>query len=938
MDSKSRAVEPQIQKESSVSACEVIEEKRLKSVRHEGVPWKKWGPYLAERQWGTVREDYSEDGDAWNFFTHDHARSRAYRWGEDGIGGISDDKQRLCFALALWNGKDPILKERLFGLTNSEGNHGEDVKEYYFYVDSTPTHSYIKYLYKYPQAAYPYSDLVETNRRRSRNDIEYELLDTGVFNDDRYFDVFVEYAKDGPEDILVRITAANRGPDACELHLLPTLWFRNDWSSWIAESNRAAQKPKLKQISAVAGTSAAEIAHPLLGTYILQCDGEVPLLFTENETNHERLFPGQKNESPYAKDGINNCVVQGDAGAVNPEKQGTKVAAHYRLAVAPGQSSTVRLRLAGQTEAKKNAKSKTTAASFGTEFDKIFADRLQEADDFYRSVTPPSISLDAAKVMRQALAGMLWSKQFYFFDGDNWLDEHHSNPLHTGYRNSRNSDWYHMLNQDIISMPDKWEYPWYAAWDLAFHTLPLSIVDPDFAKEQMELMLSSGYLHPNGQMPAYEWNFSDVNPPVHAFATLFLHRSQQALHGATDLDFLKQTFNKLLLNFTWWVNRKDRFGKNVFEGGFLGLDNIGVFDRSAPLPTGGHLEQADGTAWMALFSQNMMELACEITVDDPTYEPMIAKFAEHFCYIASAMNRADHDSMWDEEDGFYYDLLRLPDGSSQRLKVRSMVGLLPLCATTVNEKWIRERIPRTMAAFHERLRRIPELQATIHPTGPRHFGVAERGILALVNPTRLRRILTKMLDEDEFLSPYGIRSLSKFHEQHPFVLNVGGQEHRVDYLPAESNTGMFGGNSNWRGPIWMPVNALIIRALLNFYLYYGDDFKIECPTGSGKLMNLFEVSKEIAARLGRIFTRDEHGRRPAYGGTEKFQSDPHWRDHILFYEYFHGDNGAGLGASHQTGWTGLVAKIIELYGILDPQRSLRVGREAAFTKAAHSAR
>ena len=938
MDSKSRAVEPQIQKETSVSAREVIEQKRLKSVRHEGVPWKKWGPYLAERQWGTVREDYSEDGDAWNFFTHDHARSRAYRWGEDGIGGISDDKQRLCFALALWNGKDPILKERLFGLTNSEGNHGEDVKEYYFYLDSTPTHSYMKYLYKYPQAAYPYSDLVETNRRRSRNDTEYELLDTGVFNDDRYFDVFVEYAKDGPEDILVRITAANRGPDACELHLLPTLWFRNDWSSWIAESNRAAYKPKLKQISAVAGTSAVEIAHPLLGTYVLQCDGEVPLLFTENETNHERLFPGQKNESPYAKDGINNCVVQGDAGAVNPEKQGTKVAAHYRLAVAPGQSSTVRLRLAGQTEAKKNAKSKTTAASFGTEFDEIFADRLQEADDFYRSVTPPSISLDAAKVMRQALAGMLWSKQFYFFDGDNWLDEHHSNPLHTGYRNSRNSDWYHMLNQDIISMPDKWEYPWYAAWDLAFHTLPLSIVDPDFAKEQMELMLSSGYLHPNGQMPAYEWNFSDVNPPVHAFATLFLHRSQQALHGATDLDFLKQTFNKLLLNFTWWVNRKDRFGKNVFEGGFLGLDNIGVFDRSAPLPTGGHLEQADGTAWMALFSQNMMELACEITVDDPTYEPMIAKFAEHFCYIASAMNRPDHDSMWDEEDGFYYDLLRLPDGSSQRLKVRSMVGLLPLCATTVNEKWIRERIPRTMAAFHERLRRIPELQATIHPTGPRHFGVAERGILALVNPTRLRRILTKMLDEDEFLSPYGIRSLSKFHGQHPFVLNVGGQEHRVDYLPAESNTGMFGGNSNWRGPIWMPVNALIIRALLNFYLYYGDDFKIECPTGSGKLMNLFEVSKEIAARLGRIFTRDEHGRRPAYGGTEKFQSDPHWRDHILFYEYFHGDNGAGLGASHQTGWTGLVAKIIELYGILDPQRSLRVGREAAFTKAAHSAR
>jgi hypothetical protein len=933
---KARALEPQIQKDSSLSSDEAVEQTRLKSVRHENVPWKKWGPYLTERQWGTVREDYSEGGDAWNFFTHDHARSRAYRWGEDGIGGISDDKQHLCFALALWNGKDPILKERLFGLTNSEGNHGEDVKEYYFYLDSTPTHSYMKFLYKYPHAAYPYADLVETNRHRSRNEMEYELLDTGVFNDDRYFDVFVEYAKDGPEDILVRITAANRGPDACELHLLPTLWFRNDWSSWIAESNRATRKPDLKQIESPAGTSAVAVAHPLLGTYILHCEGEVPLLFTENETNHERLFPGQKNESPYVKDGINNCVVHRNHGAVNPGKQGTKVAAHYRLVVGPGQSSTVRLRLTSQAEAAKRGKCKTTASYFSTEFDKILTARLQEADDFYRSVTPPSLFPDAANVMRQALAGMLWSKQFYFFDGDNWLDEHRSNPLHTGYRNSRNSDWYHMLNQDIISMPDKWEYPWYAAWDLAFHTLPLSIVDPEFAKEQMELMLRSAYLHPNGQMPACEWNFSDVNPPVHAFATLFLHRTEQALHGGTDVDFLKQTFNKLLLNFTWWVNRKDRFGKNVFEGGFLGLDNIGVFDRSAPLPTGGHLEQADGTAWMALFSQNMLDLAFEITAHDSSYEPMVLKFAEHFYYIGSAMNRPGQDGMWDEEDGFYYDLLRLPDGSSQRLKVRSMVGLLPLCATTVMEKSMRERIPRAIAGLHERLRRIPELHATIHPTGPGHFGVSERGILALVNPERLRRILMKMLDEAEFLSSYGIRSLSRFHEQHPFVLNVGGQEHRVDYLPAESNTGMFGGNSNWRGPIWMPVNALIIRALLNFYLYYGDNFKIECPTGSGRLMNLFEVSKEIADRLSRIFTRDEHGRRPVYGGTEKFQNDPHWRDYILFYEYFHGDNGAGLGASHQTGWTGLVAKIIELYGFLDPKQALEVGRQAAFTKAAHT--
>jgi hypothetical protein len=896
---------------------------RLEEARAGTGQWKKWGPYLSERQWGTVREDYSEAGDAWNFFTHDHARSRAYRWGEDGIAGISDDKQRLCFALALWNGKDPILKERLFGLTNSEGNHGEDVKEYYFYLDSTPTHSYMKYLYKYPQAAYPYADLVETNRRRTRNDMEYELLDTGVFNDDRYFDVFVEYAKSDAEDILVRITAINRGRDAAELHLLPTLWFRNDWSSWIAESNRATEKPSLKTVKAPAGTSAAAATHPLLGEFILSCEGEVPLLFTENETNHERLFPGQRNESRYVKDGINDCVVQGQQVAVNPSKEGTKVAAHYRINIGAGQTKVVRLRLSSSSPDHKGDR-------FGKNFDKLFDDRLREADEFYKSVTPPSVNQDTANVMRQALAGMLWSKQFFFFDGDNWLDEHHSNPLHHGFRHSRNSEWFHMLNEDIISMPDKWEYPWYAAWDLAFHTLPLSIVDPDFAKDQMNLMLRAAYLHPSGQMPAYEWNFSDVNPPVHAFATLFLHRTEQAMRGETDVDFLKSTFNKLLLNFTWWLNRKDRFGKNVFEGGFLGLDNIGVFDRSSPLPTGGHLEQADGTAWMALFSQNMLELAFEITAHDPSYEPMIIKFAEHFYYIGSAMNRTGQDGMWDEEDGFYYDLLRLPDGSARRLKVRSMVGLLPLCATTVVEKWMRERVPKTMAAVQERLRRIPELKETIHPTGPGHFGVAERGIIALLNPERLRRILTKMLDENEFLSPYGIRSLSRFHEKNPYVFRVQGQEYRVEYLPAESNTGMFGGNSNWRGPVWMPVNALIIRALLNFYLYYGDNFKIECPTGSGQMMNLFEVSKEIANRLTRIFTRDEHGRRPVYGGTERFQTDRHWRDDILFYEYFHGDNGAGLGASHQTGWTGLVAKLIQLYGVLDQNAILQLGKQAAF--------
>jgi hypothetical protein len=902
----------------------ISETLRLEESRHGKAQWKKWGPYLSERQWGTVREDYSENGDAWNFFTHDQARSRAYRWGEDGIAGISDDKQRLCFALALWNGRDPILKERLFGLTNSEGNHGEDVKEYYFYLDSTPTHSYMKSLYKYPQAPFPYTDLVETNRRRSREEMEYELLDTGVFDGDRYFDVFVEYAKASAEDILVRITAVNRGPEAAELHVLPTLWFRNDWSSWIAESNRASGKPNIKQINAMGGASAAVAVHRLLGEFVLACEGDVPLLFTENETNHERLFLGPKNESPYVKDGINDCVVQGRQEAVNPDRMGTKVAAHYQDSIGAGQTKVIRLRLSKTLDQKGNP--------FGKQFDEIMAERLREADEFYQSVTPASVSKDAAGVMRQAVAGMLWSKQFFFFDGDNWLDEHQSNPLHSGYRNARNSEWFHMLNEDIISMPDKWEYPWYAAWDLAFHTLPLSIVDPDFAKEQMGLMLEGAYLHPNGQMPAYEWNFSDVNPPVHAWATLFLHRAEQALRGEADVDFLKESFNKLLLNFTWWVNRKDRFGKNVFEGGFLGLDNIGVFDRSAPLPTGGHLEQADGTAWMALFSQNMGELAIELAAHDPTYQGMFTKFSEHFFYIARAMNRSD--GMWDEGDGFYYDILRLPDGSATRLKVRSMVGLLPLCATTVIEKWQRESIPQAMVQLMERARRIPELFETIHPTGPGHYGVAERGISALVTPERLRRILTKMLDENEFLSPYGIRSLSKFHERHPYIFHVQGREYRVDYLPAESNTGMFGGNSNWRGPIWMPVNALIIRALLQYYLYYGDNFKIECPTGSGKMMNLFEVGEEISNRLTRIFTRDEQGRRPVYGGTQKFQSDPHWRDHILFYEYFHGDNGAGLGASHQTGWTGLVAKFIQLYGFLDARRILEGGKEKAFLKVA----
>ena len=893
---------------------------RLTEARDRGVPWRKWGPYLSERQWGTVREDYSENGDAWNYFSHDQARSRAYRWGEDGLAGISDDHERLCFGLALWNGQDPILKERLFGLTNSEGNHGEDVKEYYFYLDSTPTHSYMKYLYKYTQRAFPYSDLVKTNRGRSRNEFEYELLDTGVFDGDRYFDVFVEYAKAAPENVLIKITVANRGPEAASLHVLPTLWFRHTWSS-----EGGSAKPLLRQLEGAQGMNVVSAAHSELGERFLYCKGAAALLFTENETNQQRLF-GSPNPTRYVKDGINDYIVHGRKDSVNPERNGTKVAAHYTTIVPAGDQTEILLRLTDLApEALKEE-------PFGSDFDAILKARRSEADEFYQFITPASASADAASVMRQALSGMLWSKQYYFFDVDKWLEEHGVDPFAPASRSVRNVEWVHMINDHVISMPDKWEYPWYAAWDLAFHTIALAEVDVDFAKEQLELMLRAFYIHPSGQIPAYEWNFGDVNPPVHAWATIFLYRVEQALRGEGDVEFMKRSFGKLLANFTWWVNRKDRFGKNVFEGGFLGLDNIGVFDRSASLPTGGHLEQADGTAWMALFCQNMLDIGVEIAADDVTYEDLAMKFIEHFLWIGRAMNHVGPDGMWDEEDGFYYDVLRLPDGRATRLKVRSMVGLLPLCATTVIEPWQRERLPRLMAQFAERIRRMPELLHGIHPVGEGHRGYGERGILAVVNPERLRRILARMLDEDEFLSPYGIRSLSRYHKDHPYVFRGAGQIHEVSYLPAESDSGMFGGNSNWRGPIWMPVNALILRALLNFYLYYGDTFKIECPTRSGRLMNLFEVAQEVTRRLTRIFLRNDSGRRPVYGGTEKFQSDPHWKDHVLFYEYFHGDNGAGLGASHQTGWTGLVATMIELFGRLDGPHFLETGRAAAFAK------
>jgi hypothetical protein len=892
---------------------------RLEEAKTNAAAWKKWGPYLSERQWGTVREDYSDNGDAWNYFPHDHARSRAYRWGEDGLAGISDEKQRLCFALALWNGKDPILKERLFGLTNSEGNHGEDVKEYYFYLDNTPTHAYMKCLYKYPQAAYPYSDLVETNKRRTRHELEYELLDTGVFDRDRYFDVFVEYAKETAEDILIKITVFNRGAEQASLHVLPTLWFRNTWASWVA---RPDEKPVLAEIAGPRGTRAVSATHPTLGLCHWYCDGDVPLLFTDNETNNVRLFPAHPNDSPWVKDGIDRYVVHGEQGAVNPDRKGTKVSAHYRLTIGPGESHTVRLRLAGS--ASKTNISAGIGSAFGSAFDETVAKRLQEADAFYESITPAASSNDQALVIRQALAGMLWSKQYYYFDLDDWLCEHQANFLRGGRKLIRNRGWFHMVNDSILSMPDKWEYPWYAAWDLAFHTIALNMVDPDFARGQLDLMLSELYLHPSGQIPAYEWNFSDVNPPVHAFATLFNYVQQEQLKEA-DVTSLKETFRKLLLNFTWWVNQKDREGNNVFEGGFLGLDNIGVFDRSAPLPTGGTLEQADGTAWMCFFSQNMLELALELAQHDPGYQDIAAKFAEHFLWIAAAMDRVGvhEDELWDEEDGFFYDVLRFPDGSVQRVKTRSIVGLLPLCATAVLPADLKTRYPdfsRRLDDFQLRHRFILE---NVHP--PNVAGVQGRYLLSVCGESKLRRILTRMLDEERFLSPFGIRSLSKWHEQHPYTFDVRGERYEVKYLPAESDSGMFGGNSNWRGPIWFPVNLLILRGLLQFYLYYGDSFQIECPTGSGRLMNLFEVTMEIARRLNRIFLRDEKGQRPVYGGNERFQSDPHWRDYVLFYEYFHGDNGAGLGASHQTGWTGVAAKLIQMVSVLDAQEVLKGG-------------
>ncbi len=868
------------------------------------MPWRKWGPYLSERQWGTVREDYSNDGAAWDYFSHDQSRSRAYHWGEDGIAGISDDKQYLCFSVAFWNGKDSILKERLFGLTNSEGNHGEDVKEYYFYLDNTPTHSYMKYLYKYPQNAYPYLELVNINRARNRYQFEYELLDTGIFNDDRYFDVYIEYVKKTPEDILVKITAYNRANQDAPLTILPTLWFRNIWYG----SKIPVERPVIKEVKMIQDTSAVEAEHQFLGKRYLYCDGAVPLLFTENENNNQRLF-GTNNLMPYVKDGINNYVVNKDENAVNPAQVGTKVSANYQFNVPAKQSVTVKLRLSHERPEDVDIQN-----LLGKDFNEVFEMRQKEADDFYNSISPKALNDDEKNVLRQALSGMLWSKQYYDYDIAKWLNEHQVDFYTESQKQIRNINWFHMVNSDVISMPDKWEYPWYAAWDLAFHTVAISMVDPEFAKQQLDMMLNERYLHPNGQFPAYEWNFNDVNPPVHAWAIIFNYNLEEALYGKGDLEFLENAFQKLLMNFTWWVNRKDNAGNNVFQGGFLGLDNIGIFDRSAKFPPGVFLDQADGTAWMAMFCQNMLTLSSVLAKDNPAYEEQAIKFFEHFLWIAHAMNSggANKLGLWDEEDGFYYDILRHVDGRALRIKVRSMVGLISLCANSVFTPETVERMPHFLERVTWFVKNHPELVEKIHRPGKP--GPNGNVLLSLLTEDKLRSILKRMLDENEFLGPYGIRSLSKTYAEHPYSVTLAGQTLGIEYAPAESVTGAFGGNSNWRGPVWFPINVLILRALLNYHAYYGDSFKIECPTGSGKMMNLFEVSQEIAKRLVKTFLRDDNGKRPVYGGSEKFQTDPNWKDNILFYEYFQGDNGAGLGASHQTGWTGLVSVLLKLYG------------------------
>jgi hypothetical protein len=869
------------------------ESARLRESAAYNSPWRRFGPYLSERQWGTVREDYSATGEAWDYFPHEQARSRAYRWGEDGIAGFSDHHQRICLALGLWNERDPILKERLFGLTNAEGNHGEDVKEQYYYLDATPTASYVKALYKYPQREFPYARLVEENRRRGREEPECELLDLGLFDDDRYFDVFVEYAKAEPNDILWRVHAVNRGPEPAPIHLLPQLWFRNTWS-W----TKNAERPLLER----AGPTSVALRHPEMGGWLAHFDGLPELLFCENETNFERLYGTAG--APYPKDAIGERVVRGQASLTNPAGKGTKCAAHQRFLLPPGAAVTLR----GRVMQKAN---RAAAAPF-VDFDALFAARRAEADAFYAELQDGITDRDSRLVQRQALAGMIWSKQFYNYDLRAWLlGDETQPPPPEARRKGRNVEWDHLVNDDVISMPDKWEYPWYAAWDLAFHCLPLALVDPEFAKHQLVLLTREWYMHPNGQLPAYEWAFGDVNPPVHAWAALRVFQiDRKARNDAGDLDFLERIFHKLMLNFTWWVNRKDAEGHNIFQGGFLGLDNIGVFDRSKPLPTGGFINQSDGTAWMAMYSLNLMRIALELAVHDPVYEDIASKFFEHFLHIAEAMTKIGADSvgLWDDQDEFFYDVLSI-HGRSQPLRVRSMVGLIPLFAVEVLEPGLFDALP----GFSRRLRWFLEHRPDLANLVSRwqETAVGERHLLSLLRGHRMKKLLVRLLDETEFLSPYGVRALSGYHRDHPFVLDLDGTRHVVAYNPGDSETGLFGGNSNWRGPIWMPVNFLIVESLQKFHHYYGDDFKVECPTGSGRFLTLLEVADELGRRLTALFLRDENGNRPCLGDHPKLQKDPHFRDYVLFHEYFHGDSGRGLGATHQTGWTGLVAKLIQ---------------------------
>jgi len=872
------------------------EERRLEESRLRTKHWKRWGPYLSERSWGTVREDYSPHGTAWDYFTHDDARSRAYRWNEDGLAGICDRHQMICFAVALWNGRDAILKERAFGLTSNQGNHGEDVKEYYYYLDSTPTHSYMKYLYKYPQSAFPYGELVEENRQRTRTQPEFDLIDTGIFDDDRYFDVFVEYAKADVEDMLIRISVTNHGSTAAPLHLLPQVWFRNRWT-W---GDNEDPRPSLQK--AIANQGAAIELNHFEGNRWLWCEGSPELLFTENESNSQRVF-NEANQTPYVKDAFHEYVVDGNVAAVNPEQVGTKAAAHYAWNLEPGETRMICLRFSDTVP---------QSASFGPAFEKVFADRIAEADEFYATVIPNHLSADARAVMRQSFAGLLWSKQYYHYVIEMWLDGDPKTPPPPPERKfGRNHEWKHLYNADVISMPDKWEYPWYAAWDLAFHCVPLALVDVEFAKEQLILLLREWYMHPNGQLPAYEWAFSDVNPPVHAWAAWRVYKIDKNKRGVGDRKFLERIFHKLMLNFTWWVNRKDAEGNNIFEGGFLGLDNIGLFDRSQPLPSGGHLEQSDGTSWMAMYSLNLLTIALELARDDSAYEDVASKFWEHFIHIAEAMNNMGTENMglWDEQDGFYYDVLHTSDGDHVPLRVRSVVGLTPLFAVQTIEAHILDAFPdfkKRLVWFADNRKDLTADIATFRTPGDEG-----RLTVGLVRRERLHSILRYMLDEDEFLSPFGIRSVSRFHLEHPYTLNVNGSEYVVDYEPAESTTSTFGGNSNWRGPIWFPINYLIIESLQKLHSYYGDSFQVECPTNSGQLMNLQQVADEIAKRLSRIFLRDNDGRRPMYANIERFQADPNWRDLIMFHEYFNGDTGEGIGASHQTGWTGLIARILQ---------------------------